>query len=150
MKELVIKITATVIAVTILLTFVVGVHVNHSVSMAPAMRDGDLVITNRLGSLYADSVVWYNGKFGRIVGVPGDTIYIDENKFTVNGNVLQEIIYYETLPGEGITYPYTVPENSYFILNDFRDDTQDSRTYGAIPKSEIEGTVCLELRRRGF
>lgn len=158
-KELLIKISATVITVVVALTFFMGVHVNHANNMAPSLRDGDLVLVNKRGGLYADTVVYtewdsevvYTDEsgFGRIVGMPGDVIYIDENKFTINGNVVQEYIFYDTLPGE-IKYPYTVPENSYFILNDNREDMLDSRTVGAISESHIKGTVFLHIRRRGF
>ena len=81
----------------------------------------------------------------------GQTINItEEGNYTINNNVTMENIYYNTFPGENIEYPYTVPENSYFIMNDYRDNINDSRTYGAINIKDIEGPVFLDLRRRGF
>ena len=157
LKELIIKICITIGIVAFLLFFVVGVHVYHKNNMAPSIRDGDLVITYKLNKgLYSDTVVSYKGsdgtrQFGRIVGVPDDEIIIDEKgNFTINGNIPLENVYYNTFPDTGITYPYKVPENSYFILNDYRDDKKDSRQYGAIEKKKIEGQVFFQLRRRGF
>jgi hypothetical protein len=37
-----------------------------------------------------------------------------------------------------------------FVLNDLRDNTGDSRIYGAIPRSETEGSLVLLLRRRSW
>ena len=110
-------------------------------------------------NIYSDLVVSYKvdylldtTRFGRIIGVPGDIINItEEGHYTINGNIPMENIYYNTFPAEnGITYPYTVPEDSYFIMNDYREDTVDSRTYGAIHKNNIIGQQYLELQRRGF
>ena len=148
-KELTIKLLITACIAFVLLVFFIGVHVNHSNNMAPALRDGDLVITTKMGKIHADTVVYTDRGFGRILGVPGDIIYIDEDKFTINGNVVQEYVFFETSPGT-IMYPYEVPDGMYFVLNDNRDDLNDSRTLGAINKEDIEGTVYLTIRRRGF
>ena len=140
----------------ILLTFVVGVFVNHSNDMYPSVRDGDLVITLRVkNSVYGDVVAYtVNGTrhFGRVVAMGGDEVYIDEDgRFTVNGYSQVETIYYETKPAEGgVTFPYTVGEGELFILNDLRDNVTDSRTFGSIPAQNVEGSIVLSLRRRGF
>ena len=47
-------------------------------------------------------------------------------------------------------YPYTVPEGSYFLLNDNLSNTNDSRTIGAVDSSRIEGRIIQLLRRRNF
>ena len=72
--------------------------------------------------------------------------------FTVNGNAPSEEVFYPTYPADGsdIKYPYTVPEGKVFILNDFREDTNDSRSFGAIDTGELKGTLLLTMRRRGF
>ena len=157
LKELIIKIVGSIILVTLVLVFVVGVHVNHTNDMVPALKDGDLIITYKLDKqMYSSLAIAYknpNGKtqYGRVIGVPGDEINItEEGNYTINNNVTMENIYYNTFPGENIEYPYTVPENSYFIMNDYRDNINDSRTYGAINIKDIEGPVFLDLRRRGF
>jgi signal peptidase I len=50
----------------------------------------------------------------------------------------------------GIEYPYTVPEDSYFVLCDFRTSSDDSRSYGAVPKEDLDGKIITILRRRGI
>jgi signal peptidase I len=125
--------------------------------MYPRLRDGDLILYYRLEQDYAiDDVVTFqlnNATFWcRIVAQGGDVVDLTEaGQLMVNGNVEDEEIFYQTYPQEGdVTYPYTVPENSYFVLCDFRTTSFDSRTYGAIPQSDLDGKVITVLRRRGI
>ena len=150
-----IKVGITVLCLWILLTWVVGVYVNHSNSSYPMLKDGDLCITFRLANLNTGDEIAYerDGQiyFGRIVAMPGDTVEISDGSLTVNGyGVFEDAVYPTTDEGSKITYPYKVPENTVFVLNDYRSDATDSRTYGAIPKSDTKGCVVFVMRRRGI
>ena len=150
-----IKIGITVLCLWILLTWVVGVYVNHSNSSYPMLKDGDLCITFRLANLNTGDEIAYerDGQiyFGRIVAMPGDTVEISDGSLTVNGyGVFEDAVYPTTDEGSKITYPYKVPEDTVFVLNDYRSDATDSRTYGAIPKSDTKGCVVFVMRRRGI
>jgi signal peptidase I len=90
--------------------------------------------------------------FGRIVAQGGDVVELNEDgQLLVNGNVQQEEIFYPTEPQDGdITYPYTVEEDSFFVLCDYRTNGFDSRTYGTISQSNLDGKIITVLRRRGI
>ena len=153
--EFVIKVVATAIAVWVLCAFVVGIHVNHGNSSYPMIKDGDLVITYRIGALERGEEIAYEagGKtcFGRIVAKSGDEVEITESCVMVNGYmVTEDVVYPTTAEGSKITFPYIVPEDSVFVLNDFRSDINDSRTFGAVPLNDCEGKVILVVRRRGI
>ena len=65
----------------------------------------------------------------------------------VNGNILEED-YLEFKVGESeIEYPYTVPEDSLFVLGDNRSDSMDSRIikFGTVKESQIKGQVSFVL-----
>jgi signal peptidase I len=100
-------------------------------------------------------VTFQEGKsvcYSRIVAQGGDVVELNaDGLLVVNGNVEQEEIFYttEAVPND-IEYPYTVPEDSYFVLCDFRTASIDSRTYGAIPQRNLDGKVITVLRRRGI
>ena len=150
-----IKVGITVLCLWILLTWVVGVYVNHSNSSYPMLKDGDLCITFRLANLNTGDEIAYerDGQiyFGRIVALPGDTVEISDGSLTVNGyGAFEDAVYPTTDEGSKITYPYKVPEDTVFVLNDYRSDATDSRTYGAIPKSDTKGCVVFVMRRRGI
>ena len=152
---LLIKIGVIAAAVWILVTYVGGVFICHTSDMFPALRDGDLVITYRLGEYHSGDVVVYQYGdkifYGRIVGEPGDEIYMDESgTFTVNGLAPYETIYYTTKvrDSDNMTFPYTVRQGEYFVLSDAREQGLDSRNFG--PVTDLKGRAVLQIRRRGF
>ena len=155
--SLLIKIAAIVLAVWLVFIFVLGLTINYGNNMHPAVNDGDLVVSLKLQRPYLNAAVLYrhDGKTrtGRVVGLPGNVIDISEKgELLVNGAIASEDVYYPTKKAENskVTYPYTVEEGKAFILNDYREDTDDSRAFGAIDLSEIDGPLILSLRRRGF
>ena len=127
-------------------------------SMFPAVRDGDLCFIYRLGNYYTGNIVVYldgngNKKIGRIAGTEGAEVDFPESGgYTVNGYQPSESVTYQTFRAEGsaVEYPLTVPEGSFFILNDFRSDTSDSRKTGCVAEKNIIGQVVFLVRRRGF
>lgn len=147
----------TALAIWILVTFVFGIYVQNGATMFPKVLDGDLVFYYRLDFDYnIDELVTF--QYGetrytaRIVAVAGDIVDItDEGQLKVNGNVQSEEIFYATFKTESeIEYPYTVPENSVFVLGDYRTIAVDSRTFGAVSTKDIDGEIITVLRRRGF
>ena len=152
-----VKISAIIAVSCGLLTFVIGVFVCHNNDMFPAVRDGDLVITWRLGKAEKGEIAAYkvNGKryFGRIAATAGDTVDIGgESGYTVNGLTPNETVFYETrLPEDSpMSYPYTVKEGEVFVLSDLRTNMRDSREFGPIPVKDTDGCLALLLRRRGW
>ncbi|HAG72084.1 MAG TPA: signal peptidase I [Gammaproteobacteria bacterium] len=154
-------------------------------SMQPTLLDGDKVWVNKLAydvkipfteiSLATtsdpsrgDIVIIDSKKAGkrlvkRIVGIPGDTIYMQNNALVINGEaanyeiISQEpnsVIILEELPNRShqaqlsTNYisrsnrsygPASVPEGQYFVLGDNRDNSADSRVYSFVPREEIIG-----------
>lgn len=70
----------------------------------------------------------------------------------VNGAIASEDIFYPTKKAENskVKYPYSVEEGRAFILNDRREDIDDSRSFGAVSMDDIEGPLIFLMRRRGF
>jgi signal peptidase I len=138
-------------------TFLFGIAQVNGESMYPRVRDGDLIFYYRLNQDYAlDDVVTFkiNGyrRVARVVAKGGDVVDINaDGELVVNGYPQEEEIFYLTeKTSTDIAYPYTVPEDSYFVLCDFRTNSYDSRNYGAISGSDIDGKIFTLLRRRGF
>lgn len=126
--------------------------------MFPAVRDGDLCVFYRLEPYQVNDVVIYRTeggerKLGRILACQGQTVKIrKDGGILVNGQVPAEEIFYPTYPAEKeeITYPLEIPQNAVFILNDFRQETDDSRENGPVELKALEGKLLFLLRRRGF
>jgi signal peptidase I len=150
-----VKLGIVCLALWSIFTFVFGIRQMHGETMYPKLRDGDLMLYYRLEQDYHnDDVVVYkvNGQtcVARIVAQGGDVVEVNsDGELLVNGNVQAEEIFYPTEADPiGITYPYTVEADSYFMLCDFRTESADSRYYGAVSKADFCGKVITILRRR--
>ena len=84
----------------------------------------------------------------RIIGLPGDTIHIRNKTILVNGQPLDDHAFTQRVdPGiiDGHINPrdnfgpVTVPEDSYFVMGDNRDQSLDSRFWGFVRAEKIRG-----------
>lgn len=142
----------------VVLTLVVNLHRMVGNRMFPSVRDGDLGIFYRLTDCHANDVVLYTDKTGqvtagRIIAVGGQTVeFFKDGGYEVDGAATYDEIPYKTYMSKkhSISYPVTLKKDEYFILNDFRSDTADSREYGPVKKENVKGKLLYLLRRRGF
>ena len=122
--------------------------------MFPAMKDGDLVIAFRMQKEYVKGdvvVCTVNGEqvVGRIAANSSDVVNLSETgSLIVNGTTQGGEIVYPTYAKDGFTYPLRVPEDAIFLLGDHRTESVDSRDYGPVPYSQVQGKVITILRRR--
>jgi signal peptidase I len=116
----------------------------------------------------------------RVVGVPGDTVEMRENRLVINdrevhdrdlnrtdfdwvppAHALGTVVAVEQAGDEEyrVTYtpghsplrtfgPVTVPDDSFFLLGDHRDNSYDSRMFGSIRGESILGKVVHVMSAR--
>ena len=160
-----------IVAVITLAVFVVmmfGTKITVSgKSMEPSMKDGDVVLLNKLWYNFTDpkrmDIVAFHAKDGetktyvkRVVGLPGETVQIRGGVLYINGKEcpLPESAGELSLPGlaeNGVT----LAENEYFVLGDYSDTSEDSRfaNIGNVTSDQIEGKVWFRaepFNRMGF
>lgn len=156
LAKLLIKIAVLVIIVVIVLTWILGLHRMTGNNMFPFVKDGDLCIVYKLDDYTTGDVVLYRNdegkmKLGRIVAVGGQSVdFPKDGGYTVDGYQPSEEITYQTFGADGVKYPINVGDDEVFIMNDFRSDTDDSRQFGGVKKSDIYGKLLFLIRRRGF
>lgn len=83
----------------------------------------------------------------RIIGLPGEHVQIKDGKVFINGELLEEPYLedsvYTTENGEYVNV--TVPEDCIFVMGDNRSVSMDSRSFGCVPISKIEGKVVIRF-----
>lgn len=151
------KVAVIIIVFLLIFTFLFGLCRNTDMSMAPSVKDGDLVMFYRLDKTYAagDTILLtFQGQtqVRRIIATAGDVVDITEEGLLVNGALLQEPEIYQQTQcyADGITFPLTVGEGQVFVLGDARESATDSRVYGAVDIKDTLGKVIAVLRRRNI
>lgn len=85
----------------------------------------------------------------RIIGMPGDSVDIIDGKVYVNGEMLDEEYYdgVTSITDYSVKYPFTVSEDSVFVMGDNRPNSLDSRSssLGEVPIKALEGKSQLRL-----
>src|ERR1041384_3954922 len=90
----------------------------------------------------------------RTIGLPGDTIELRNKKVYVNGKALDEPYVHFLFPPPGETPeedfdvrvhygPVTVPPDHYFMMGDNRDNSEDSRYWGFLPRDYVKGKAAF-------
>jgi signal peptidase I len=89
----------------------------------------------------------------RVIGLPGETVELRDKKVYINGTALDEPYVHFLSPPSGPSElhevtsfdvrerygPVTVPPDHYFMMGDNRDNSQDSRYWGFLPRENIKG-----------
>ena len=93
----------------------------------------------------------------RVIGLPGETVEVREKKVYINGKALDEPYVHFLRPPAATSElhevtpfdvrerygPVTVPADHYFMMGDNRDNSQDSRYWGFLPRENIKGKALV-------
>lgn len=150
--------TALLIALVLKLFIVDATRVSGK-SMLNTLHHDDMLLVNKIGKHFTsykrgqivilDAPDYPNRLYvKRVVGIPGDTISLKDDKVYLNGEELQEpytsVDY--TLPENG-GLEWQLSENEYFVMGDNRLEgaSNDSRNFGPISKDEIVGHAFFRI-----
>jgi signal peptidase I len=178
--ELVGVVVVAVVVAVLLRTFVVATYSIPSGSMEPTLQVGDRIVVDKLsyhlhgvdrGNVVVFSTPPTEDCAGppvsdlvkRVIGLPGETISLDDGNVHINGRLLPEPflppnLQNDTYPGPAtapyaLHHAYRIPAGEVYVMGDNRPNSCDSRYWGPIPESTIVGKADMRiwpLSRIGF
>jgi signal peptidase I len=146
---------SVLIAVLVILFLYRPVKVEGT-SMMPSLYDQERLFINQysykfgLGKIQrGDTVVfWFPGDptksyIKRVIGIPGDTVAVDDGYVIINGKKLQENYVPAEYRDDSSVPPESIPADEYFVLGDHRVSSNDSRAWGLVPRNYIYGKAVF-------
>jgi len=146
---------SVVIAIIVILFLYQPVKVEGT-SMMPALTDQERIFINKfvykfhMGDIERGDMVvfWYpndptKSYIKRVIGLPGDRVEIDHGTVIINGKPLAETYVPEEYRDSVSFLGETVPEGQYFVLGDHRSSSNDSRSWGMVPRHDIYGKAVF-------
>ncbi len=150
--EIVLIVAAAFVLALLIQHFLVKPFGIPSESMEPTLLKGDRVLVNRLAYRFGEpqrgDIVVFRPPLGRedyikrIVAVGGDAVAVHDGRLYLNGEPQSEP-YLKDQDLLGRYEQIVVPEGSYFMMGDNRNNSGDSRVFGPVEKGAILGKAFL-------
>ncbi len=145
------------VSILLIYEFVAQPFKVEGVSMQPNFQNGDYLLVDELTYRFQNPergqvIVFHNPQdvkeyyIKRIIGLPGDTVTIENNQVYVNGKLLHESYLPPGLPTPG-NETVVLKKNpaQYFVMGDNRILSYDSRYWGPVDRNLIVGVVRLRF-----
>jgi len=146
---------SVVLAVIVILFLYQPVKVEGT-SMMPTLDDQERIFINKFVYRFhfekidrGDTVVfWFPGDpsksyIKRVIGMPGDRVEVRDGSVLVNGQALEEDYVPQEYRDQSEMRPTTIGPDEYFVLGDHRSSSNDSRTWGMVPRRYIYGKAVF-------
>ncbi len=122
--------------------------------MLPRLEDHDRLFINKfvyhIESIQRGDVVVFHyprdpekSYIKRVIGLPGDRIWIDRGSVWVNGVPLGENYVPERYRDSRSMAEMVVPDDTYFMMGDHRSISSDSREFGPVERDLIYGKAVF-------
>lgn len=112
-----------------------------TLELGQGVKAGDIVVFDNPAP---DPATGHDVLVKRVIAVGGQTVDLQNGRVYVDGRELDEpYAAGESLPldtqasGVSVSFPYTVPEGSIWVMGDNRENSADSRYFGAVPESNL-------------
>jgi len=152
-REILESLVIAILLAVVIRLFILEPFYIPSGSMEPTLKEFDRIIVSKVNYHFqepkrGDVVVFKypldpkRNFVKRLIAAGGETVAIRNSRLYINGQPVSE----DYLP-QGLRFadfgPKEVPEGSYFMLGDNRNNSDDSRVWGFLPKDLIVGKAIL-------
>jgi signal peptidase I len=145
-----IETVALLVAIFTLVNLASARYVVEGPSMEPNFYTGQFIVVNRLAYWFTeptrgDVIVFHNPEdpahefIKRVIGLPGDTIRIQNGEVYINGKVLSEPYIKSACANHRCDSTWTLDATHYFVLGDNRNQSRDGHNFGPLDRSLIVG-----------
>ncbi|MGC4020157.1 MAG: signal peptidase I [Muricomes sp.] len=128
-------------------------------SMETTLSDGDNLIVDKISYRFRDpkryEIIVFPYQYEentyyikRIIGLPGETVWVDSGKVYINGAQLDEHYGNEAMLDPGIaSVPIKLTDDEYFVLGDNRNHSADSRdpSVGVLHRKDLLGRAWIRI-----
>ncbi len=152
------KIIVCIVFFLFLIQYVFSITKVVGNSMSPTLQNEELLILNKfqyrffkvkrgdiISLKYADTKYLIK----RIIGLPGETIFIKNSILYINNEKVDEKYILETMQYKDFSLQDLgydkIPQDKYLVLGDNRLNSLDSREIGLISKEDIIGKVAIRF-----
>ncbi|NEO56756.1 MAG: signal peptidase I [Okeania sp. SIO3B5] len=158
-----IKVLAIALSLSLLVRiFIAEPRYIPSDSMIPTLEVGDRLVVEKVSYYFhppvAGNIIVFQPpqqlqRYGyaknqafikRVIGLPGDTIKIENGLVYINDQPLTEN-YIAEPPEYTLPISIKVPDNQYFVMGDNRNNSNDSHVWGFLPKKNIIGRAIFRF-----
>ena len=126
-------------------------YVVDGASMEPNLHTSERLIVDRVSLVFGgpargDVIVLDSPRdedllLKRVIGLPNETIVLDEGRVYVDGSLLEEAYVAEFCTYRSCSGHWTLGPDEYFVLGDNRSHSLDSHTFGPVTRDAIRGIV---------
>jgi len=137
LKEWILPFALEIVVIWVLFTYVINLTVVPSGSMIPTIAEGSVLVCTRVYNpekLQRGDIVSFESQelekrlIKRLIGLPGETVQVDEaGVVTIDGVPLEEPYVKNQLTDYPCTF--TVPEGCYLFFGDNRSGSDDARLW---------------------
>ncbi len=148
-----------VISVTVLFDLAIPRSLVDGHSMEPTFYEQDRLVVSRahylLGSPQRGDILVFNSLvpseaergimlIKRVVGLPGETVQLIDQRVHIDGEALDESYTKEPCRARSCgDASWELGEDEYFVMGDNRNNSRDSRRFGTVPLRKIVGQVIF-------
>lgn len=159
LKEIVQVVLPAVALAAFIHLFLAQATIVRGESMQPNLRPNERLIMEKLSYYFQpptyDEIVVLDRPeshalmIKRVVGLPGDTVELDDGLVYINGTVVENPLtpWNEQTASDLDEYntfgPVTLERDRYYVLGDNRVNSNDSRVFGPVHRNEIKGRIWV-------